>query len=121
MIEINQVLQIVDAITTIESTTMTNVNFNQLKNIPFGSIVGEFRNHSTSTRQPLVEISIPVNSSTTSTNPLSYADILRKSLIGRDPLKYHLFFQLLTRNRNKYKGWVVQKERKRNSTDIEVI
>ena len=60
-IEINQVLQIVDAITTIESTTMTNVNFNQLKNIPFGRIVGEFRNHSPSTRQPLVEIFAPVN------------------------------------------------------------
>ena len=85
VVKINQVLKIVDVITTIESTTMKDINFNKLKFIPFGSIVGEFITRSISTKQPLTKISVPVNSPTTSTISLSYADILRKSLIGRYP------------------------------------
>ena len=64
---------------------MKDSNFNKIQVIPYGNIVGEFRTHSTLTRYPLVEISVPVNSSNTSTASLSYANILRKSLIGRDP------------------------------------
>ena len=63
---------------------MKDINFNKIQVIPYGNIVGEFITHSTLTRQSLVEISVPVNSSNISTASLSYADILRKSLISRD-------------------------------------
>ena len=84
-VKLNQVLKIIDVITTIESTTMKNINFNKLKFIPFGSIVVEFITRSISIKGPLAKISVPLNSPTTSTVSLSYADILRKSLIGRYP------------------------------------